>query len=375
MLVLSEQPATSGWVIGLTLLSQHEGYVLQRLRAQPGQKLLAGYQPASGSGSFTKDSLYPQARVRNEDPGRAANLASQPPDSDSRPPADPEELPVPELHATPQAVAAAAPGMEPDAQPSGAAHAFRAVQPAICGSLNGMLPTDTAADPAEQPRSSTPETPQASMPQAHQLDASIPPADLSHDGFELSLQLPADEECAAAPHAPAGPSAAEVATAAYEPSLQQEQQPICPGPQDTRRLPRAEAPPALIADDTGLAQQVRAYKTQHILCCNATVDHPYRKWSTTASLNVQVAAQKRGACDVLKGPPRSSRDDPEFMNTFFKASRLHFIGTWKARPTPACMHASLQIQAHTASSSHVIPLQQSRLTNSWRKSCRPGSMP
>jgi hypothetical protein len=47
-------------------------------------------------------------------------------------------------------------------------------------------------------------------------------------------------------------------------------------------------------------------------------------------LDVQVAAQKRGACDVLKGPPRSSRDDPEFMNTFFKASRLHFIGTWKA---------------------------------------------
>jgi hypothetical protein len=44
-----------------------------------------------------------------------------------------------------------------------------------------------------------------------------------------------------------------------------------------------------------------------------------------------VAAQKRAACDVLKGPPRSSRDDPEFMNTFFKASRLHFIGTWKVR--------------------------------------------
>lgn len=46
---------------------------------------------------------------------------------------------------------------------------------------------------------------------------------------------------------------------------------------------------------------------------------------------MQVAAQKRAACDVLKGPPRSSRDDPEFMNTFFKASRLHFIGTWKVR--------------------------------------------
>eukprot|EP00873_Tetraselmis_striata_P038497 jgi/Tetstr1/458761/TSEL_045146.t2 len=29
--------------------------------------------------------------------------------------------------------------------------------------------------------------------------------------------------------------------------------------------------------------------------------------------------------------PRSSRDDPNFMETFYKASRLHFIGTWKAR--------------------------------------------
>ncbi|GIL49419.1 hypothetical protein Vafri_5746, partial [Volvox africanus] len=30
-------------------------------------------------------------------------------------------------------------------------------------------------------------------------------------------------------------------------------------------------------------------------------------------------------------PPRSTRNDPRFMETFFKASRLHFIGTWKTR--------------------------------------------
>jgi hypothetical protein len=56
----------------------------------------------------------------------------------------------------------------------------------------------------------------------------------------------------------------------------------------------------------------------------------HHAWLFKLFTYVQVAAQKRGACDVLKGPPRSSRDDPEFMNTFFKASRLHFIGTWKA---------------------------------------------
>ena len=45
----------------------------------------------------------------------------------------------------------------------------------------------------------------------------------------------------------------------------------------------------------------------------------------------EVAAQSRGACDVLKGRPHSSNEDPNFMNTYFKSSRLHFIGTWKAR--------------------------------------------
>ncbi len=45
----------------------------------------------------------------------------------------------------------------------------------------------------------------------------------------------------------------------------------------------------------------------------------------------QTAAALRAACDVLKGKPRTSHDDPEFMATFFKSSRLHFIGTWRTR--------------------------------------------
>ena len=45
----------------------------------------------------------------------------------------------------------------------------------------------------------------------------------------------------------------------------------------------------------------------------------------------QVAAACRAACDVLKGAPKSSRDDPFFMDNYYKSSRLHFIGTWKAR--------------------------------------------
>jgi DNA repair protein REV1 len=46
----------------------------------------------------------------------------------------------------------------------------------------------------------------------------------------------------------------------------------------------------------------------------------------------KTAAELRAACDVLKGRPRSTAEDPEgFMTSFFKSSRLHFIGSWKAR--------------------------------------------
>jgi hypothetical protein len=42
----------------------------------------------------------------------------------------------------------------------------------------------------------------------------------------------------------------------------------------------------------------------------------------------RIASRLRAECDVLRGPPRSTRDEPpqQFVDTFFKASRLHFIG-------------------------------------------------
>lgn len=68
-----------------------------------------------------------------------------------------------------------------------------------------------------------------------------------------------------------------------------------------------------------------------------------RQVGTTGALHLEVydpkelaaaqatAAFMRSECDVLKGPPRSSRDDPNFVESFYRASRLHFIGRWKAR--------------------------------------------
>ena len=44
-----------------------------------------------------------------------------------------------------------------------------------------------------------------------------------------------------------------------------------------------------------------------------------------------IARKMRDECQLLKGPPKSSRDDPNFVESFYRASRLHFIGSWKTR--------------------------------------------
>ena len=61
----------------------------------------------------------------------------------------------------------------------------------------------------------------------------------------------------------------------------------------------------------------------------------------------EVAAAARAACDLLRGPPKSSRDDPHFMDSYYKSSRLSFIGRWKAR-----------IEALTVSMAADAPLPQ-----------------
>ena len=65
------------------------------------------------------------------------------------------------------------------------------------------------------------------------------------------------------------------------------------------------------------------------------------------------AAAARAACDMLRGPPKSSRDDPHFMDSYYKSSRLSFIGRWKARiealTATMAAHAPLPQTAHQPS--------------------------
>ena len=69
----------------------------------------------------------------------------------------------------------------------------------------------------------------------------------------------------------------------------------------------------------------------------------------------QVAAACRAACDLLKGAPKSSRDDPHFMDNYYKSSRLHFIGTWKARiEALADKTAGLHYQAQRSEKCYIF---------------------
>jgi hypothetical protein len=62
----------------------------------------------------------------------------------------------------------------------------------------------------------------------------------------------------------------------------------------------------------------------------AVVDQRSRQQYTLRQAQ-EVAARLRSESDVLRMAPRASKDDPDFVDTFYRSSRLHFIGTWRSR--------------------------------------------
>lgn len=222
--------------------------MLQRLRAQPGQKLLAGFETGRG-GSFSKDSLYPQATARGDDPGRAANLASQPPAM--------QGVAMSESKAARQQAAgqAAAAGELDAAQQSGA-QACKPSQAAADNSQAGNeLPAGGASMAAELPSAVVAAAPSTG---GDGRNAAPPlPSRQPDDHLELSLQLPPDPEegVAAAPAATAAssPCLLEQPAAPHNctPAVQQPQQ------EQVQELPPSHRP---VANDMVLAQQVRQVK-------------------------------------------------------------------------------------------------------------------
>lgn len=64
---------------------------------------------------------------------------------------------------------------------------------------------------------------------------------------------------------------------------------------------------------------------------DCTVKSSFRYEAERLEKAHKIAQHMRASCESLKGPPKSSRDDPNFVQSFYRASRLHFIGTWKSR--------------------------------------------
>ena len=84
------------------------------------------------------------------------------------------------------------------------------------------------------------------------------------------------------------------------------------------------------------------------------------------------AAAARAACDLLRGPPKSSRDDPHFMDSYYKSSRLSFIGRWKARiealTATMAAHAPLPQTAHQPSAlASAFRGNQGTLASTWQQ--------
>jgi nucleotidyltransferase/DNA polymerase involved in DNA repair len=100
-------------------------------------------------------------------------------------------------------------------------------------------------------------------------------------------------------------------------------------------------------NEYALAQLRDAPGQTRLLAFGQTSSNPQGIEASLAQAK-EIAAQMRNECDVLKGPPRSSKDDPNFVESYYRASRLHFIGRWKAR-LEALMASPVAFSAPAAS--------------------------
>ncbi|KAK9825519.1 hypothetical protein WJX74_003581 [Apatococcus lobatus] len=107
------------------------------------------------------------------------------------------------------------------------------------------------------------------------------------------------------------------------------------GPPDSNRLPPQQAAAWQGADVRDSSNLVGLQNPAAASCAKAAKDREQPGVAGADDAGMararRLAAAARASCDVLRGPVRSSRDGPEFMDTYYRSSRLHFIGRWKAR--------------------------------------------
>lgn len=240
--------------------------MLQRLRAQPGQKLLAGFETGRG-GSFSKDSLYPQASARSGDPGAAVDLASEPlaAQSGSAETAAGQSQFGAELEAGQRQAAAHAAAAERAAAQRSSPQASRPVHAAAD---NIQAASNLQAGEYSMAINWPSSPPAAAGGGARDHTMQPLPSGQPSDQLELSLQLPPDPEEGMAAELAAPPTAAAAGpaagpAAAGSPRLPE--QPAAPPAAHGALLAQREqpgqeqqqpSPHRPVADDTALAQQV-----------------------------------------------------------------------------------------------------------------------
>uniref|UniRef100_A0A383W0I0 DNA polymerase kappa n=1 Tax=Tetradesmus obliquus TaxID=3088 RepID=A0A383W0I0_TETOB len=110
------------------------------------------------------------------------------------------------------------------------------------------------------------------------------------------------------------------------------QQPPPQQPQQQQQQQQQQRPPDTFLETQQQQQQQHQQPQQQQQQQQQQQPPPQRPPDTSLEAAQAAAASLRASCDMLKGPPRSTADDPQgFVGSFFKSSRLHFIGSWKAR--------------------------------------------
>lgn len=292
---------------------QLEEYVLWRLRDVPGQRTLSAFRQQPGTNTQTAERpMHISAALPPSPYGKFPSSAAQPLHAHTEHP-EPNQTALLSHHQGMAAVQASDAqtdmGQQSEAFPPRSAK-FLDFGDADTASARAALMPEAELDPL-----------------SHSHDMSVLPyaadtAQVNHDQLDLSHNI----------GALAAANGGGMATGPYyNKHVQDKQQ-----PQQAQQAPR---PWQAQQEQPSAALHAQAVSSSGVTAAAAApAADDYR-------VAHERAAAARASCDMLRGPPKSSRDDPHFMDSYYKSSRLSFIGRWKAR-----------IEALTASMAADAPL-------------------
>lgn len=309
---------------------QLEEYVLWRLRDVPGQHTLSAFRQQPGTNTQTAERpMHISAALPPSPYGKFPSSAAQPLHAHTEHP-EPNQTALLSHHQDTAALQASDAHTDMGQQ-------LQAFQPGSAKVLDFGDAGTASARAALMPEAEL-------DPLSHSHDMSVLPcaadtAQVNHDQLDLSHNIGA---------LAAGNGGGIATDPYYNKHMQDKQQ-----PQQPQQAQQSAMLHALAVSSSGTTAALPTSASAAAAAAAAPAGDDYR-------VAHGRAAAARAACDMLRGPPKSSRDDPHFMDSYYKSSRLSFIGRWKAR-----------IEALTASMAADAPLpktvqQPSALLNAFK---------